>query len=215
MVTWRRFECFSWSLGPAGSQRCCWTVRASMTKRAKTYAAVINSSPWKMGRTMCLLLPLQGLFSLQVESFRVSALKWLLSPGAAPRTGAAQDMLGNREGGGGGVEGSSSTSPAHPQQSRCRTCPVSCCTGCMGPRNKRLPVLCWQRWASSAAAGDRERGTEVPVVAVRNEARENFSMPVTSGQNTTVAKAGRKGLSQFSHKSFIAPFMRARKNHPL
>lgn len=79
---------------------------------------------------------------------------------------------------------------------------------------EKLPMLGWQRWASSAAAGDREREVKVSVVAVRNEARGNFSMPATSGQNTTVAKAGRKGLSQFSHKSFIASLMKACKNHP-
>lgn len=132
MVTRRRFECFSWSLRLRGSQRC-WTVHASMTKRAKTYAAVFL--PLKDGHTVSLFLPLWWLFSLQVESFRVSAMKWPLSPHAAPRTGAAQVMLGSS-----GVadwRAAASPLPAHLQCLQCRAFPVSCCTGCMGPRNLR------------------------------------------------------------------------------
>lgn len=73
-------------------------------------------------------------------------------------------------------------------------------------------MLFWQHRPYSAEVGDER--VKVSMVSVRYEARGNFSMPVTYGQNTTVTKAGRKGLFQFSQKSFISPLMRAHNSCP-
>lgn len=76
--------------------------------------------------------------------------------------------------------------------------PVACCTGCMGPARSS--------WCSAGTTKlhQLQQGTRrqklVFMVIIRNETHGNFSMPVTSGQNTTVAKPGRKSLSQSSNK---------------
>lgn len=71
MVTRRRFECFSWFLGPGGSQRCCWTVRASMTKRAKTYAVVIPPPErWGIQCVSCFLCEDFSAYKLKVSEFQ-------------------------------------------------------------------------------------------------------------------------------------------------
>lgn len=140
----------------------------------------------KDGHAVCLLLPLWCVFSLQAENFRVSALKWSLSPSVQLCVLAQQKVHWEVAG---RLEGSSitfhRTSPVLAVSSLSHVLlhqvqgtkePRRCCCSAV---NAELP---------------QEVGTEklVSAVAVSHEAQGDFSMPVTSGQNTTVAEAGRK-----------------------
>lgn len=90
--------------------------------------------------------------------------------------------------------------------------PVACCTDC----TERVR----SSWCSAGTTKlhqlqqDTRRQKLVCMVVVRNETHGIFSMLVTPGQNTSVAKAERKSLSQSSNKQLVVPLMKAHKNHP-
>lgn len=150
MVTRRGFECFSWSLGLRGSQRCCWTVCASVTEGTKPYAAVILPPE----RWACSLSPASPVMSFLLTSWKFQSFSpevVIVPLCAAPCTGAAQDTLGSSWETGGEQhhfpQNFSSACSAEPFP-----CPAAPAAWDWG--TKELLMLCCQCWASS---GDWDR----------------------------------------------------------